>query len=851
MHRLAPWLIFLFLAFAGASLRHTTENLGINTDTAGMISRTLPFRISYERYGKAFPEQVDRLVVVVDAETPEQADQAAHLLERLLMQQPDVFANVYVPGSDDFFKRNAFLYLDPAELEQLSESLEQIQPLLERLNQDQSLSNLGNLLTAALRQSESGTNPPLDELIAELQRTLEATIDNRPRNLSWQTVLQQRTDPRQDLRRYLHVKPILDFSEPLAAEPAILAVREASGLVNDRFGGAVRVRITGDAALGYEELVSAMAGAQIAGVLALIMVAVILFVGLGSAWLVIAALVTLICGLIFTAGFATLAIGHLNLISIAFAVLYIGLGVDYAIHLCLRYREELQQLQEKLPAIRQAVKSVRGSLMLCTVTTATGFYAFVPTDFSGVSELGLIAGTGMFINLFCSLILLPALLLVIPKPVALTPATAGSVISRLRDAPIRFARPIKIGALVIGAGAVLLLPQLEFDRNPLNLRDAESESVATLLELMSEGESAAMSITVIGDDAQTSATQASALRKLPTVADVHSIDDLLPDVSDEKLAHIDGIKASIGAALTPSADSRYYNTAETLAALEQLRSTLLDFSAHNNSTQTGQQASSSAELIGELLAGTEPDILIAELQRRLFEDLNKSLEGLSRALAPADYTIDDLPPYMRTRWVNDDGLYRLSVSPREDINDNDALRRFVDDVQAIIPDATDEPVISLKAGDAVIRAFQQAFATALALITIILMVLLRDPRATLYVLAPLTLASLLTAAVMAILNLPFNFANIIALPLLFGIGVDNAIHMVHRARHQPGDILNPLMTSTARAVLFSSLTTICSFGNLLFSPHPGTASMGFLLAVGVALMIISTLVLLPALLHKG
>ncbi len=851
MHRLAPWLIIVFLASAGASLRHTAENLGIDTDTAGMISGTLPFRISYERYRKAFPEQVDRLIVVVDAKTPEQADQAAHLLERLLMQQRDVFADVYVPGSDDFFKRNAFLYLDPAELDQLSADLEQIRPLLERLSQDQSLSNLSNLLTAALKQSESGADPPLDELIAELQRTFEATINNRPRNLSWQTVLQQRADPRQDLRRYLHVKPILDFSEPLAAEPAMLAVRKASGAVNDRFGDAVRVRITGDAALGYEELVSAMAGAQIAGVLALIMVTVILLIGLGSAWLVIAALITLICGLIFTAGFATLAIGHLNLISIAFAVLYIGLGVDYAIHLCLRYREELQQLQEKLPAIRQAVKSVRGSLMLCTVTTATGFYAFVPTDFSGVSELGLIAGTGMFINLFCSLILLPALLIILPRPVALTPAAAGSVISRLLDAPIRFARPIRIGALVIGAGAALLLPQLEFDRNPLNLRDAESESVATLLELMSEGDTAAMSITVIADDAQTSAAQATALRKLPTVAEVHSIDNLLPDVSDEKLAHIDAIKASIGAALTPSADSRHYNTVETIAALEQLRGALLEFSADNNFTPAEQQASRSAELLGRLLTGTEPDILIAELQGRLLADLNNSLEGLNRALTPADFTIDDLPPHMRTRWINDDGLYRLSVLPQEDINDNHALRRFVDDVQTIIPDATDEPVISLKSGDAVIRAFQQAFATALALITIILMVLLRDPRATLAVLAPLTLASLLTAAVMAILNLPFNFANIIALPLLFGIGVDNAIHMVHRARHEPGDILNPLMTSTARAVLFSSLTTICSFGNLLFSPHPGTASMGFLLAVGVTLMIFCTLMLLPALLHKS
>jgi predicted RND superfamily exporter protein len=222
------------------------------------------------------------------------------------------------------------------------------------------------------------------------------------------------------------------------------------------------------------------------------------------------------------------------------------------------------------------------------------------------------------------------------------------------------------------------------------------------------------------------------------------------------------------------------------------------------------------------------------------------LQALEISLEADRITSQDLPPDLVARWRAADGTYRVEVSPREDLNDAAALRRFVNAVRKIAPEAIGFPVIYLDAGNAVVWAFQQAFVLALIAISGLLFVLLRPKSDVLLVLLPLLLAGALTGAASVLLDIPFNFANVIALPLLLGIGVDNGIHMVHRMRASPPASGQILQTSTARAVLFSSLTTICSFGNLAFSPHRGMASMGIMLSVGIGFALICTLIVLPA-----
>ncbi len=543
IRRLAPWLILVYIVGAGVSLRYTINNLGINTDTADMLSETLPFRRAYERYRLAFPQHVDQLVVIIDGLSPELADSAALRLTEYLRQDTELFTEVYLPGADPFFRHNALLYLSESQLTKLSDRLLEIQPFIGRITRDPSVLMLADTLNRALSETGDGTKLPLDTVFAELERTITALLADQDYQMSWQRLILDADNGRSTARRYIFAKPVLDFSEPLAAEPAMLRVRAATAALELNAAHGVRVRITGDAALGYEELISAMDGVVIAGVLALIMVTGILIFGLGSIWMMLACLTTLITGLLFTAGFATAALGHLNLISTAFAILYIGLGVDYAIHICLRYRDQLAQGMEKLSAIAGAVKTIRGSLTLCTLTTATAFYAFVPTAFSGVSELGLISGTGMFINLLLSLSLLPACLAVLPAPAT---TKQDSSPAGYLDVPLRYSRQIIILSVIFALVAIVLLPQLHFDRNPLNLRDADSESVATLRELMEDSENPAMSITVLSPDATTKQAIATELAALPVVRDVISADNLVPEVTDLKLELIDDLALMLG-----------------------------------------------------------------------------------------------------------------------------------------------------------------------------------------------------------------------------------------------------------------------------------------------------------------
>ena len=241
--------------------------------------------------------------------------------------------------------------------------------------------------------------------------------------------------------------------------------------------------------------------------------------------------------------------------------------------------------------------------------------------------------------------------------------------------------------------------------------------------------------------------------------------------------------------------------------------------------------------------------LLFAIDRDLLELLPVSIHRLQLALEAEPFTQQDIPESVKIHWQSSDNIYRIAIYPAENINDNDALKRFVRAVQKIAPGATGVPVISLEAGKAVVDAFIHAFSLALIGVVVALLLLLRSVKATVLVLVPLLLAALFTGAVTVLLDVPFNFANVIALPLILGIGIDCSVHMVHRSRNGGEAYENLLYTSTARAIFYSALTTMAGFGSLIFSQHQGTASMGLLLLAGVVLTLVCVLIILPVLLH--
>ncbi len=837
-------VLLLSLLATLAALAFSAATLGINTSTTQMLADDLPFRVNHEALKASFPQRKDNLVVVVEAASPDQADRAAEQLAAALRDAPETFHRVLYTQGDPFFKRNGLLYLETAELEALATRLSGVAPLLAALAADPSLRGLAEILTEALEsdrpeaaEAAASLAPALDSLAASVE-TLAA---GAPRPLSWQELIAGENEGSGAARRLLLVQPRLDFASLAPAAAAVRQIRAFAGAPGLTPAEGIRIAMTGQSLMLQEELESVRSGIGLVGLVSLILVALILGFGIRSGRLVLAILVTLFMGLSWTGAFAALAVGELNLISVAFAVLFIGLGVDFGIHYGLRTREELGKGRDQTAAQLAATAGCGPALLLCALTAAIGFFAFFPTSYRGLSELGVISGAGMFIALFASFTVLPALLTLLPLKTRSDLGAALEVPSQsaLQRYAAGHAKTICWGALILAAGAALVVPGAWFDDDPLNLRDAESPSVATFVEILNEPGARAYRAEVLAPDAVAAEALAADLAALSQVKAAVTLGSLVPDDQETKLDLVDDMALFLGPALTAPAAAPPAAAAQ-LAALEALKAAL---------QQAKGPLTAPAARLRLALQGLDlgDPAAVARLEALLLAGLPDQLDRLSLALEADIVGPEDLPADLAARYLAPDGRAVIEVLPAADLRDQQARFDFVAAVQDLAPGATGAPVIIAEAGQAVVRAFIEATAYALVAILVLLLVMLRSLRDSLLVMAPLILAALTTVAGAVLLGVPFNFANVIVLPLLLGLGIASGIHLVLRAR-QTHSTRQVMATSTPRAVLLSALTTIGSFGSLGLSGHPGTASMGVLLTVAIAMPLLATLVVLPALL---
>ncbi|HHA18839.1 MAG TPA: hopanoid biosynthesis-associated RND transporter HpnN, partial [Methylophaga sp.] len=494
-----PWiLILLTVLITAASLHYTINNLGVNTNTAEMLSPDLPYQQNRLRIEAEFPQDAGVIILVVDALTPEETSQAASSLAKALKTRDDSFSSVYIPTENDFFRQQALLFLDQDELEELADKLTEAQPFIGHLSQHYNLEGLFDIVTQALKSTDDALPMDLNPLLLSINDSITHQLNDQPYSVSWQNLLAANKLNTETNRTIVIARPKMNFDEIMPAEHALTTAREMANLVMSENPG-VRIRMTGETALEHEELESVSKGAAIAGIVSLILVCTSLWVGLRSFKLLLATLISLIIGLILTAGFATITIGHLNLISIAFAVLYIGLGVDYAIHICLHYRQCRVQGMENREAIIDSIHTVGFSIFLCAITTSMGFLAFIPTDYAGVSELGIISGGGMFIGLAVSLTLLPALLTVLSIK-NVKPIRSTFSLGPIATLPFHHSTRIKVYSIVFALFSGVILTQLVFDSNPINLRDPTSESVSTIKELLASQTDSPFALTALAPD---------------------------------------------------------------------------------------------------------------------------------------------------------------------------------------------------------------------------------------------------------------------------------------------------------------------------------------------------------------
>ena len=854
--------LLLCLIAVCVSIEYTINNLGMNTDTEDMLSPELDWRKLDKEVSDEFPQFSNNILVVIEAPTPDQAMDAADSLYKKLKQETTLFKSVFSFRSLPFFKKSSLLYLDTDELQDVSDRLAEIQPFLSRLTEDQNIRGLFTMLDEAITAKLDGEEIELTPLIKRTNESFAALAANQPYQLSWHSLMAGEDLDKEIYREFIFLQPELNYSDLFPAEAALEKIRTIGKELGIKEENSLRLRLSGSAALSHEELQSVMAGTELSIILALCLVTVILVVGLGSFWLVLATIITLISGLIITAGWATLTVGELNLISVAFAVLYIGLGVDFAIHFCLRFREHLSNNSDRTLALCETSKSCGSSLFICAVTTAIGFYAFMPTDYDGIAELGWISGSGMFISFFITMTLLPALLGLLPyKPrsrsmVEVETQTGNHQSNHhnpensLLAFPVTHARSIKIISLIVAITLIWTVPKISFDHNTLNLQNPDNESVKTYLDLLADSESSPWTTEILVDNENEANSLEAQLKTLPLVNDVTWLNNFIPDEQEDKLIIIEEMDLLLSG-MNLKSDLAGPTDDERLVAINNLISLII------SNPKIIHQIPHAADLLNNLESFVKQysqfnkqkrKSFFMTLEHSLLDSLPGRLDSLAASLEADTVDKSSLPSDLSSRWVGLNGRYLLEISPVENLKDNDALERFVEQLQSKFPNVIGSPVVSVEAGHAVVSAFKQAFMTALIVILFLLFILLDSRRDALLIMIPLLMAALLTAGTSLLFSIPLNFANIIALPLLLGIGVDSGIHILHRFRTAPPENGIILATSSARAVLVSALTTIVSIGNLAFSSHLGTASMGKLLTIGISMTLLCTLIILPSLL---
>jgi hopanoid biosynthesis associated RND transporter like protein HpnN len=569
-----------------------------------------------------------------------------------------------------------------------------------------------------------------------------------------------------------------------------------------------------------------------------------LWLAVHSVRLIFAILLSVFVGLAITAAIGLEVFGAFNVISVAFIALFVGLGVDFGIQFCVRYRAERHEHNDLDMALRRAGGGVGNALTLAAAATAAGFFSFLPTSYIGVAQLGLIAGVGMIVTYALSIMLLPALVkLLAPRG---EPDRIGyQALAPLDDILIRRRGRVMLGTAVLVLTALALLPRLTFDFNPLNLRSPKVESVGTALELMKDPLTTPNTINVLAPSHALLGSRAATLSGLPIVSHVVTVDSFVPEDQPRKLALINDASALLDPTLNPIMVKPPPSDTDTSQALLAASRALDDAARHAPAVEVGPARHLASEL-HQIAVGSPA--LRARANEALVPGLNTMLNELRDTLQPQPVTFATLPRDLVRDWVTPAGIWRAEVFPKGNANDNKVLREFVKEVRKVAPEATGTPISIQESGNTIVRAFIQAGVLSFLSITVLLTVALRRLKDVLIALGPLVLAGILTLATCVATGMQLNYANIIALPLLFGIGVAFDIYFVMAWRSGERQLLQSPLT---RAVILSAGTTGSAFGTLCVASHPGIASMGELLAISLAWILACVLFLLPALLAQA
>ena len=836
--------LFAALLAAAVSLFYLAGHFSVRTDLDSLISRDLPWRKTETALEAAFISQGEDLTLVVDGATPELADHVANQLAERLAQRTDVFAVVQRPDGGPWLEKQALLFQSVDEVRRSAAQLIEAQPLIGPVAADPSLRGIAGAVETSLTDAE--TDPARLDRLAPVLRALDTALTDaeagKSTPLSWRQLVTGETATPGDRRRIVALTPRLDYNLIEPARPALDAVARAENEIGltQGHGADADIKVTGSVAMETDELRNLGEATGPIALFCLALMGVVLFWGVRSVKVILAISVTVLTGLALTASLGLLVFERFTLVSVAFMPLFVGLGIDFAIQFAIRYRSEA--LTQGHDGALLATGRIAGpGVGLAAAATGFGFLSFFPTPYKGVSELGLIAGVGMVIGAVFALTVLPALLKLLGAGAASTDADLDRF-DRLYQVAEKRRRPLLVGAGIAVLAGLMALPMLRFDFDAISLRSARDVSVKTFLELTHNRDLTPTRLQALAPSPAAAETLATRLRKTPGIGQVYTVNSLVPADQEAKLAIIRDASVILDTTLSPFDVAPPPSDSEISKAMATAAARLTKVAG----TRTGPGPDTARQLAGRfhrLDTGTTDDRNRAA--RVLTTSLSPALDQVRATLTAEPVTLDTLPPELKREWVSARGEARVDIAPSGDPADVANLAKFITAVRTVSPAVSGPPVAVMEAGRTILGAFIEAGVLSTLAIGLMLAVILRRATDVLLTLAPVMATLVFTLATLAVTRQPINLENLIALPLLLGIGVSFNIYSVIAWRDGSN---RQARASLSHAILFSALTTGASFLALALSAHPGTASLGRLLLITLGWTLIGALFLQPALL---
>jgi hopanoid biosynthesis associated RND transporter like protein HpnN len=870
------WFLYPQFGLALICILFTIKKLEFHTSRNDLVGGEKEYHRIYLQFKDEFPVQ-DDLVVVAESESMEKNRQFVERLGAKLEAETNLFASVFYKGDLKMMGRKALFFLPEKDLEELRQTLDDFKPFLIQFTKATNLVRLFDLVNAQFRtasREDTPQNRALMRALPALERIITQASDG---------IMRPGTPPSPGLNslfdggREAEQQIYITFSNGRIYlvtaqakteemnERAVDRMRELIAQTQLEVPG-LNVGLTGEPVLEVDEMRQSQRDTMLASVVSLLLVALIFIYGYNETGRPLKATLCLLIGLAYTMGFTTLTVGHLNILTITFAPILIGLAIDFGVHLITRYEEELRRGRTELYALEKAIVNTGMGIFTGAFTTAGAFFAMAAADFKGIQEMGIICGGGLLVCLVPMMTMLPVLLLRGKQNVLdheLGPvldrreAIESGRRARIENAWLR--RPwIVIGVIgTISMVALIPIRKVRFDYNLLHMQSAGLSSVLFQDKLIQSSTRSVLFAAVVADNLTQATNLIASITNLPSVGGIETMATYLSEDQTQKLRLIGKIKQIAQQIEFPPVDTRPVDVAEfdrTLWSLEGLCAI-----ASNDEEVKAKEPALYQEFQGliraiveirrRMLLGDRKIIgqKLAEFQEALFDDVRETFEAIQNQDNSDRLRAKDLPDALRNRFIGVHGKLLIQVYPKKDVWDRKAQEEFIRDLRKVDPQVTGTPIQLYEYTTLLKDSFQQAAWYSLIAIAILVFVHFRKFSCVALSLVPVAVGAIWMLGMMGAFNVPFNPANIMTLPLIIGIGVTNGIHILNRFAEEEHPSI--LARSTGKAVLVSALTAIAGFGSLMLAQHRGIRSLGFIMSIGIATCMIVGLTFVPAILN--